>query len=123
LTEASGERAEEISEFPSPGEIRGPSSPYPEPVLKLNCPPSYDILGGGGVSMDEQALKELMLRENADFRKLYEDHQECEKRLEILQIKSFLSEEEKLEERELKKRKLGLKDKMYLMMAEFRKGR
>ncbi len=70
--------------------------------------------------MDEKALKELMIRENADFRKLYEDHQECEKRLEILQIKSFLSEEEKLEERELKKRKLGLKDKMYLMMAEFR---
>ncbi|MFZ2054936.1 MAG: DUF465 domain-containing protein [Candidatus Aminicenantales bacterium] len=73
--------------------------------------------------MDEQALKELMLRENEDFRKLHDEHQECEKRLEILQLKSFLSEEEKLEERELKKRKLALKDKMYLMMAEFRKER
>lgn len=73
--------------------------------------------------MNEQALKDLMLRENEDFRKLYEEHQECEKRLEILQIKSVLSEQEKLEERELKKRKLALKDRMYLMMAEFQRGR
>jgi uncharacterized protein YdcH (DUF465 family) len=73
--------------------------------------------------MDEQALKERMLRENADFRKLHEEHQECEKRLDILQIKSFLSEQEKLEEKELKKRKLTLKDRMYLMMAEFREER
>jgi uncharacterized protein YdcH (DUF465 family) len=73
--------------------------------------------------MDEQALKERMLRENADFRKLHEEHQECEKRLDILQIKSFLSELEKLEEKELKKRKLTLKDRMYLMMAEFREER
>jgi uncharacterized protein YdcH (DUF465 family) len=89
--------------------------------LKLNCPLSYDILCAGGICMDELALKELMLRENEDFRKFHEEHQECEKRLEILQMKSFLSEKEKVEERELKKRKLVLKDKMYLMMAEFRK--
>ena len=73
--------------------------------------------------MDEKALKELMLRENADFRRLHEEHQVSEKRLEDLQSKSFLTEEERLEERELKKRKLALKDRMYLMMAEFRKTR
>ena len=73
--------------------------------------------------MDEKALKELMLRENTDFRRLHEEHQASEKRLEDLQSKSFLTEEEKLEERELKKRKLALKDRMYLMMAEFRKTR
>ena len=73
--------------------------------------------------MDEKALKELMLRENTDFRRLHEEHQASEKRLEDLQSKSFLTEEEKLEERELKKRKLALKDRMYLMMAECRKAR
>ena len=71
--------------------------------------------------MDEKALKELMLKENAEFRKLHGDHQACEKRLGILQGKSFLNEAERLEERELKKRKLALKDRMYRMMAEFRK--
>lgn len=73
--------------------------------------------------MDEQVLKELLLRENADFRKLHEEHQDCEKRLEILQMKSYLSEQEKLEERELKKRKLALKDKMYALIAESRQKR
>ena len=71
--------------------------------------------------MDEKALKELMLRENADFRRLHKEHQACEKRLENLQGKSFLTEKERLEERELKKRKLAIKDRMYLMMAEYRK--
>jgi len=71
--------------------------------------------------MDEKALKELMLNENADFRRLHDDHQACEKKLEALQGKSFLNEEEKLEVRKLKKRKLALKDRMYQMMAEFRK--
>lgn len=71
--------------------------------------------------MDEKALKELMLRENADFRRLHKEHQACEKRLENLQGKSFLAEKERLEERELKKRKLAIKDRMYLMMAEYRK--
>ena len=33
----------------------------------------------------------------------------------------FLSEEEKLKVRELKKKKLSLKDKMYFLMTEYRK--
>lgn len=73
--------------------------------------------------MNEQALKELLLKEKEDFRELHNEHQECEKRLEILQLKSLLSEQEKLEERDLKKRKLALKDRMYRMMAEYQKGR
>jgi len=71
--------------------------------------------------MDEKTLKELLLREKVDFRRLHKEHQACEKRLEDLQNKGFLAEEEKLEERELKKRKLAIKDRMYLMMAEYRK--
>jgi hypothetical protein len=34
-----GERAEEISEFPSPGEIRGPSSPIPRASFDINFRP------------------------------------------------------------------------------------
>jgi hypothetical protein len=71
--------------------------------------------------MDEKELKELMLKRNQEFKKLYEEHQSYEKKLENFKNKSFLTEEEELEERELKKRKLALKDRMYLLMAEFRK--
>lgn len=71
--------------------------------------------------MDEKELKELLIRENAEFKRLYEEHQSYEKKLGSFADKSFLTEEEKLEEREIKKRKLALKDRMYVMMAEFRK--
>ena len=72
--------------------------------------------------MDETQLKELLLKKNDEFRKLHEEHQACESRLEILKGKSFLTEGEKLEEREIKKRKLALKDRMYALMTQFRGG-
>lgn len=71
--------------------------------------------------MDERELKELLVRENEEFRKLFEEHQSYEKKLDGMKSKNFLTEEERLEEKELKKRKLILKDRMYMMMAEFRK--
>jgi uncharacterized protein YdcH (DUF465 family) len=73
--------------------------------------------------MNEDRLKELMLRENAEFKKLYLEHQACEKKLEVFKGQAYLTEGEKTEERELKKRKLALKDRMYLLMAEFRRRR
>lgn len=71
--------------------------------------------------MDEKDLKELMLRQNGDFQKLHDEHQAYEKRLEDFRIKSFLTDEERVEEKEMKKRKLVLKDRMYQLINEFRK--
>ena len=68
--------------------------------------------------MDEKHLKELLLRENAEFRKAHDDHQGCEKALEAIRAKPHLTETEADEERELKKRKLALKDRMYHIMLE-----
>jgi uncharacterized protein len=77
----------------------------------------------GGVRMDENELKKLLLKKNGEFRKLHEEHQSCEKKLEILKGKSYLTEDEKLEERDIKKRKLVLKDRMYALMTRFRGGK
>lgn len=71
--------------------------------------------------MEERELKELMIKQSEEFRKLYEEHQQCEKKLDLFKEKSFLTDEEKLEEKDLKKKKLALKDKMYLMMTKFKK--
>lgn len=71
--------------------------------------------------MEEREIKEILLKENEEFRKMYRKHQQCEKRLEEFKKKGFLSEEEKLEEKEMKKRKLALKDKMYYLMTGYRK--
>ena len=71
--------------------------------------------------MDENALKERMLKENAEFKRLFEQHQRHEKQLAEFKGKTHLTDVERLEEKELKKRKLALKDKMYLLMRDFQK--
>jgi len=68
--------------------------------------------------MDEQALKELLLKENAEFRRAHDDHQACEQALDTLRGKAHLSPADVDEERELKKTKLALKDRMYRLMAD-----
>jgi len=68
--------------------------------------------------MDEKQLKELLLRENPDFRRAHDDHQACERALEAIRAKGHLTAAEADEERELKKRKLALKDRMYHIMLE-----
>ncbi len=72
--------------------------------------------------MDEKALKELLWQESEEFRRLVEEHRLCEERLEMLrQKKAPLTEEEEMEERQLKKKKLALKDRMYFLMHERQK--
>jgi uncharacterized protein YdcH (DUF465 family) len=69
--------------------------------------------------MDEQEVKELLLRENAEFRRAHDDHQACDKALDALRGKGRLSPADDVEERELKKKKLVLKDRMYRLMADY----
>ncbi len=71
--------------------------------------------------MEEKKIKELLLKENEEFRKAFEQHKELEKKLAKLQAKNFLSDEETWEERQLKKEKLRLKDRMYSLMTEYKK--
>ncbi len=70
-------------------------------------------------SKKEEKIKEKLLENNELFRKIYQEHQACERKLDELRSKSFLSEEEKLQEKMLKKKKLKLKDEMYRMIIEF----
>jgi len=70
--------------------------------------------------MKEKEIKEILLKENNDFKKKAELHRECDRKLDELKKKSFLSDEEKIKERELKKKKLSLKDEMYRMILEYR---
>lgn len=71
--------------------------------------------------MEEREIKERMLRENEEFRRIFEEHRSFDLALEALRRKPAPSEEDLLSEKELKKQKLALKDRMYLMMAEYRR--
>jgi len=61
-------------------------------------------------------VKELLLRESEEFQQLCRRHQQLDERLTALTAKYFLSEEEKLEEITLKKKKLAIKDRMAHMI-------
>jgi uncharacterized protein YdcH (DUF465 family) len=64
--------------------------------------------------MNEQSqdLKELVLQTDEEFNQLAARHHELEDRLHELTSKSYLSEPEQLEQVNLKKQKLHLKDRM-----------
>jgi uncharacterized protein YdcH (DUF465 family) len=71
--------------------------------------------------MEEKIIRERLLKENKEFRKAFDQHQKLEKKLSKLHAKSYLTEDDKWKERQLKKTKLLLKDKMYHMMTGYRK--
>lgn len=57
-------------------------------------------------------LREQLLQADDEFRALSTKHHELDERLHALASKSYLADDEQLEETTLKKRKLQLKDRM-----------
>lgn len=64
------------------------------------------------------ALKEELLATDEEFRRLHDEHQECERRLTELVQKSLLSQQDEIEEKKLKRHKLSLKDRMAALLRE-----
>ena len=65
------------------------------------------------------AVRDELIRENQAFRELVQQHQNYEKRLTELAELTYPNEEELLEETNLKKKKLLLKDEIYSMMQNY----
>ena len=70
-----------------------------------------------------QDLKELLLQTDEEFHQLAAKHHELDDRLHQLTAKPYLSEIEHLEEVNLKKRKLLLKDRMEDILRRHRRDR
>lgn len=69
------------------------------------------------------AIKQELLRTNPDFRRLFDEHRECEERLAQLVQKSLPSQEDEAEEKRLKIHKLSLKDQMESILRNHRDNR
>jgi uncharacterized protein YdcH (DUF465 family) len=65
-------------------------------------------------------VRDQLLANNDEFRRLADEHTQYSQRLDSLIEKKYLSEEEKLEEVKLKKLKLHLKDQMESLELKFR---
>ena len=70
--------------------------------------------------MDEDQIKEVLLCQDQSFRRLYEQHQEIEQSLSNINEKNVLTSREEMDEKELKKRKLRLKDEIYRRIIEYK---
>jgi uncharacterized protein YdcH (DUF465 family) len=66
------------------------------------------------------AVREQLLAQNEEFRRLSQEHQQYAQRLDSLITKRYLSEDEKVEEVRLKKLKLRLKDEMEKLELQYR---
>ncbi len=64
------------------------------------------------MAVDTQELKERLLVSDQEFRDICTRHHELDARLHELSSRHFLTEPEQLEEVQIKKQKLRLKDRM-----------
>jgi uncharacterized protein YdcH (DUF465 family) len=71
---------------------------------------------------DFEELKRQLLQNDEEFRQLASQHHALDEKLHSLTARHYLTEFEQLEEVNLKKRKLQLKDQMETIMRRHRTG-
>lgn len=75
------------------------------------------------VRLNDQKIKEILVKQNENFKHLILKHQEFDQRLKELNKRKFKSELDWVEVRNLKKHKLRIKDSMQKYIFEYRKNR
>jgi uncharacterized protein YdcH (DUF465 family) len=70
--------------------------------------------------MNEEEIKEQLMSSSSDFRRLAEEHHQYETKLRELLNQPHLTEQDHLEEINIKKKKLQLKDQMNSMVLRFK---
>lgn len=70
--------------------------------------------------MEDRQIKEILIRDNNAFQNLDQQHQECDRKLETLKAGNMKTEREWVEEHNLKKQKLKLKDAMQEYILEYK---
>ncbi len=72
------------------------------------------------MSNPDDSLRSELLASDEEFRRLHEEHQDFERRLEQIHLKHSLSERDELEAKTIKRHKLWLKDRMELILRSQR---
>ncbi len=69
------------------------------------------------------ALKQELMESSEAFQQLVAEHQQCEQQLTALYQKTLLSQDDEIQEKQIKVHKLALKDRMEQMLREHRDSR
>ncbi len=69
--------------------------------------------------MQFEEVKQVLIRDNEEFRLLADEHRQCDEELKELSRRKYLSPEDQFHEVELKKQKLALKDRMLQMAQDY----
>jgi len=72
--------------------------------------------------LDSRQIRDDLLDQSEEFRSLAAQHSKYDLRLEELTSMQLPSEQERLEQVKLKKRKLWLKDRMAAMIRDYERG-
>lgn len=70
--------------------------------------------------MESTDISQILYEKDPEFRSLSDQHKLMESRLRELSSRLYLSDSEKIEEVDLKKKKLALKDRMQQMLMSHR---
>jgi uncharacterized protein YdcH (DUF465 family) len=68
----------------------------------------------------EEALVERLMRENEEFSRVKQAHTQLANQLEELEKKPYLTSQDEVEIKIIKKRKLALKDQMEKILIKYR---
>jgi uncharacterized protein YdcH (DUF465 family) len=69
----------------------------------------------------EEEIRELLKKENEEFKKLTEEHRSLEELLAKIDSKRYLTPEEEFERKKIQKKKLLKKDRMAALVREYKK--
>jgi uncharacterized protein YdcH (DUF465 family) len=73
------------------------------------------------IQIGEAELRQQLLTKDEEFKRLAAEHQSYDNQIELLNRRHHLSDEERLQEVTLKKKKLLLKDQMYSIVQRYKK--
>lgn len=70
-----------------------------------------------------EKAKEILKQENEEFARIYQKHRQLDEEVRELEERRYLTPEEEIQEKQLKKDKLRLKDKMAEMIRVYQESK
>ena len=78
------------------------------------------FLGGKEMKVKEEELIQKLMAENEEFQKAKQTHSELAKQLDEMENKPYLTPQDEVETKILKKKKLAYKDQMERILMQYR---